>query len=154
MSRRAVVWSLALFTTLFCLFILAGRGSAQPGELTCLNPRVVDGDSINCSNLGRIRLLGIDAPDRMSSSPCRGGYGNHVCSDEGARRAKLSLQVAMNGRVTVSPVTRDRYGRMLAMVSSGGRDLSCWQISQGAARYIASYDNGRRVATSCPSYTR
>jgi endonuclease YncB( thermonuclease family) len=141
--------SFALFAILFCLFVLTGRASAQPSELVCLIARVVDGDSIHCRNLGRIRLLGIDAPDRMSSSPRRGGYGNHVCSDEGARRSKVSLQVAMTGRVTVRPVTRDRYGRMVATVRAGGRDLSCWQIGQGVARYISSYDSGGRVARIC-----
>jgi endonuclease YncB( thermonuclease family) len=148
-ARRLIALNAALFAALFCVFVIAGRANAAQGEVTCAAPRVVDGDSINCSNLGRVRLLGIDAPDRMSSSPCRGGYGNHVCDDEGSRRAKQSLAVAMTGRVTVQPVTRDRYGRMIAMVSAGGRDLSCWQINQGVARYIPSYDNGRRVARQC-----
>jgi micrococcal nuclease len=118
--------------------------------LACLAAVALDGDSIRCSNLGQVRLLAIDAADYRNSRPCKGGFGDHVCDDDAARAAKASLKRALAvGPVRVEPVTRDRYGRMVALASAGGRDLSCWQLAAGHARYIARYDNGRRVARLC-----
>ena len=118
--------------------------------LLCLAPIVIDGDSIRCRNIGEVRLLGVDAPDYRRSRPCVGGFGDHVCDDRGALRAKSSLRQAVRrGPVNVVPVTRDRYGRTVAMVSASGADLSCHQLRAGVVRYIARYDNGRRIARSC-----
>ncbi len=122
----------------------------MPAVLICLAATVIDGDSIRCSNLGQVRLLGIDTADYRSSRPCREGFGDHVCDDRQARAAKASLKRAIGmGPVRVRPVTRDRYGRTVALVSAAGVDLSCWQIRHGGARYIVRYDNGGRVAASC-----
>ena len=123
----------------------------MPALLLCLAAVAIDGDSIRCSNLGQVRLLAIDSADYRSSRPCRQGFGNHVCDDGQARAGKASLKAALRlGPVRVDPVTRDRYGRTVALVTAGGHDLSCWQLRQGVARYIARYDNGRRVARLCP----
>ena len=122
----------------------------MPALLLCLSAAVIDGDSIRCSNLGQVRLLGIDSADYRSSRPCREQFGDHVCNDSQARAAKASLKAALRlGPVRVEPVTRDRYGRTVALVSAGGTDLSCWQLRRGLARYIVRYDNGGRVAKAC-----
>jgi micrococcal nuclease len=135
----------------------------MPALLLCIAATVIDGDSLRCRAVRaeaawgvaedgpvEVRLLAIDAPDRRSSRPCRGGYGDHVCNEAGARRASASLRRALSlGPVRLDPVTRDRYGRMVAMASAGGVDLSCYQLRAGVARYIARYDNGRRVARTC-----
>ena len=118
--------------------------------IICEAPVVIDGDSIQCRNLGQVRLLGIDAPDRRSARPCQGGYGDHVCDDRAAAAAKQSLRAGLRlGPVRVEQVGRDRYGRMLAMVTAGGRDMACWQLERGAVRYIVRYDNGGRVRRAC-----
>jgi micrococcal nuclease len=118
--------------------------------LTCIAAYAIDGDSMRCRNLGEIRLLAIDAPDRTSSRPCKEHFGDHVCDDAGAKTAKVSLrQALLMGPVTVEPVGRDRYGRMLALVKAGGADLSCYQLHAGVARYIVRYDNGHRLARIC-----
>lgn len=122
----------------------------MPLALLCIAAVVIDGDSLRCRNLGEIRLLAIDAPDRTSSRPCREHFGDHRCDDAGAKAAKVSLREAMAlGPVRVEPVTRDRYGRTVALVTAGGHDLSCWQLARGQARYIVRYDNGGRVAKLC-----
>jgi endonuclease YncB( thermonuclease family) len=122
----------------------------MPALLLCLAAVAMDGDSIRCSNLGQVRLLGIDSADYRSSPPCRGNYADHVCDDDQARAAKASLKQALKlGPVRVDPVTRDRFGRTVALVSAGGTDLSCLQLRHGVARYIVKYDNGRRVARAC-----
>jgi micrococcal nuclease len=123
--------------------------------IVCEAPQVIDGDSIRCANIGQVRLLGIDAPDYRESRPCREGFGDHVCDDDGARAARESLRWALRfGSVRVQPVTRDRYRRLIATVSAGGRDLSCWQLRQRTARYIVKYDNSGRIRSACPALTR
>jgi endonuclease YncB( thermonuclease family) len=118
--------------------------------LLCLAATVIDGDSIRCRNLGEVRLLGIDTADYRSSRPCRGNYGDHVCNDNQARAAKVSLRTALvRGTVRVMPVSRDRYGRMIAVVTVGTTNLSCFQIRRGVARYIGRYDNGGMIAKDC-----
>jgi micrococcal nuclease len=120
--------------------------------IACLSAWVIDGDSLRCAGLGQVRLLGIDAPDYRGSPPCRGHYGDHVCDDRGANAAKQSLIAAVRphrGAVRIEPVGPDRYGRTLAIAWAGATNLNCWQISHGAARYIAAYDDGRRIARAC-----
>ena len=120
--------------------------------IICAAAWVLDGDSIRCSNVGEIRLLGIDTPDYRDSPPCRGHYGDHVCDDQAAKAAKQSLIAIVSrsrGAVRLEPVTHDRYGRTVAEVWVGGVDLSCYQLRAGVARYIVKYDNGRRIARAC-----
>jgi len=120
--------------------------------LLCAAAWVIDGDSIRCSNVGEIRLLGIDTPDYRGSPPCRGHYGDHVCDDQKAETAKLSLiQIVRSNRnaVRIEAVTHDRYGRTVAEVWAGYVELSCYQLRAGVARYIVKYDNGGRVARAC-----
>jgi len=127
----------------------------MPAMIVCEAPAVIDGDGVRCRGLGEVRLLGIDAPDRRSARPCRGQYGNHVCDDRAAAASKASLRAGLRlGPVRLQPVKRDRYGRLIATASAGGTDLSCWQLRQGSARYIVRYDDGRRVARTCPAQAR
>jgi endonuclease YncB( thermonuclease family) len=51
--------------------------------IVCIAPAVIDGDSLRCHQIGQVRLLSIDAPDYRRSRPCREGFGDHVCSDDG-----------------------------------------------------------------------
>ena len=126
---------------------------ARPRWESCLDPWVIDGDSIRCSNLGEIRLLGIDAPDYRDSPPCVGHYGNHICDDAAAKAAKQALiRLKLQMRYVqwqALPITRDRYGRLVAEVRVGSIDLSCFQLANGSARYISEYDNGGGIARSC-----
>jgi endonuclease YncB( thermonuclease family) len=111
---------------------------------------VIDGDGVRCSNIGEVRLLGIDAPDYSSSRPCQGGYGDHVCDDRAAAAAKAGLRAGLHlGPVRVEPAGRDPYRRMLGIVTAGGVNLNCRQLASGAARYIGRYDRDGRVAAAC-----
>jgi len=55
------------------------------------------------------------------------------------------------GTLTVDRVGEDRYGRTLARVAGSKGDLSCWQLKAKQAIYRADWDNGFRVAQTCPS---
>lgn len=118
--------------------------------IACEAPAVMDGDSLRCRNIGPVRLLGVDAPDYRNSRPCRERFGDHVCSDAGARRAKASLRQGLRlGPVRLLPAGRDRYRRLLAVAYAGGTNLNCLQLRAGRVRYIARYDSNRIVSRAC-----
>lgn len=106
--------------------------------------RVTDGDTIRCGD-ERIRLLAIDAPELPGH--CRPGRkcapGDPVASTE-------SLRAAMVGTLRIDRVGTDHYGRTLATVVSDRGDLSCWQLSRGQVIYRRDWDDGGRVAATCP----
>lgn len=105
---------------------------------------VIDGDTLRCDQIGRVRLLGIDAPELPGH--CRKG---RVCAPGDPEASKRSLERMLRREVTIVPVTRDRYGRTVAQVYAGGRNLACEQIRAGRAVYVAKWDNGGRLAKEC-----
>lgn len=112
--------------------------------LTCA-PVATDGDTIRCGH-ERIRLLGIDAPEMPGH--CRRG---RVCvtGDPYASRANM-IRLLQARPLTIRRFGADRYGRTLAMISAGGQDISCAQIKQRAAVYVARWDNDKALAKACP----
>ena len=107
--------------------------------LTCA---VTDGDTLRCGD-ERIRLLGIDAPEIHG---CRQG---RVCVRGDGNASKRSLEAMMGGPVSVQRVGQDRYGRTLAQVYVGGRNVACEQIRRGQAQYVGKWDNGGLLAADC-----
>ncbi|WP_232307435.1 thermonuclease family protein [Sphingobium chungbukense] len=103
---------------------------------------VVDGDTLRIDG-ERIRLLGIDAPEIHG---CRQG---RVCVPGDGNASKRSLEAMMGGAVSVQRVGQDRYGRTLAQVYVGSRNVACEQIRRGQAVYVEKWDNGRRLAADC-----
>ncbi len=103
----------------------------------------INGDTLRCGQ-ERIRLLGIDAPEMPGH--CRRGR-RCVPGDPVASRRHLTA--GLRGRATITRVGSDRYGRTVALVSVAGKDLSCRQLAAGLARYVARWDDGRRLAASC-----
>jgi micrococcal nuclease len=111
-----------------------------------------DGDTIRCasrpggSRSTRVRLLGIDAPELTGH--CRRG---RICAPGDPIASRSSLARAMAGRTIVATQIfgTDRYGRLLALVSAGGSDLSCWQLRQRQAIYKPRWDNRAALRRSC-----
>ncbi|MFK4794689.1 thermonuclease family protein [Sphingobium sp. ZW T5_29] len=103
---------------------------------------VVDGDTLRIDG-ERIRLLGIDAPEIHGCRPGR------VCVPGDGNASKRSLQGMMGGRISVQRVGQDRYGRTLAQVYVGERNVACEQLRRGQAQYVAKWDNGGRLAKEC-----
>ncbi|NIJ16492.1 thermonuclease family protein [Sphingobium vermicomposti] len=104
---------------------------------------VVDGDTIRIDG-ERIRLLGIDAPEMHG---CRQG---RVCVPGDGQASKRNLEAMMGGEISVQRVGQDRYGRTLAQVYVGGRNVACEQLRRGQAVYVAKWDTGGRLARECP----
>lgn len=99
-------------------------GSTQTGTVS----RIVDGDTLDVSGVGRIRVIGIDAPER---------------GECGYESATAAISVLVLGReVTLVPGAvddADRYGRLLRYVDVGDRDAGLALIEDGWA--IARYDS-------------
>lgn len=106
---------------------------------------VTDGDTIRCGD-ERIRLLGIDAPELPGH--CRAGRD---CAPGDPSAARESLRDAMIGDLHIVRVGEDRYGRTLATVRGDKGDVSCWQLQHAHAIYKPTWDNGGRVALTCPT---
>jgi micrococcal nuclease len=120
--------------------------TANPPSKTAEIVRVVDGDTLIVDDGGeevdRVRLLGIDTPESVKPG---------TPPECGSKRASASLaELAPRGsrvRLTTdgdSGDVRDDYGRLLAFVAVGGRDLGLVQIRRGWADVYAYRD--RRFA--------
>lgn len=103
---------------------------------------VTDGDTLRIDG-ERIRLLGIDAPEIHG---CRQG---RVCVPGDGQASKRSLEGMMGGKISVQRVGTDRYGRTLAQVYVGGRNVACEQLRRGQAVYKRAWDNGGLLAKEC-----
>lgn len=117
-------------------------------SMTLSGCTATDGDTIRCG-AERIRLLGIDAPELPGH--CRTG---RICALGDPWRSKANITILLRrAPLTIRRLGRDRYGRTLAAVSAGGRDLSCEQLRAGLATYRPDWDNARTIARTCPSIT-
>lgn len=81
--------------------------------------RVVDGDTLDVQGIGRIRIHGIDAPEKNQP------YGQAA--------AECLARLVASRSVTVTPVTRDVYGRTVARIAAGEIDVGRSLVSLGCA---------------------
>ncbi len=102
---------------------------AYADTLTGKVVKVADGDSItvleNTNTQHRIRLQGIDAPERKQP------FGN-------ASKKHLTSLVA-GKTVTVKWDKRDRYGRIVGFVIADGQDVNLVQVKAGMAWFYRYY---------------
>ena len=97
--------------------------------------RVIDGDTMDVRGT-RIRLFGIDAPEREQT--CRDGSRRWACGQRATR--------ALHDRIGNRPVRceeRDREQRIVAVCRAGTDELNRWMVLEGWAlayrRYSLSY---------------
>lgn len=115
-----------------CVVAATFSGRTKPSDAarsTSTDVRVVDGDSLRIGDRN-IRLVGIDAPERAQT--CRDGRNREwACGT--AATARLTELIA-RGPVTCTPKGHDRYGRTLAVCSSGAiTDLGQALVREGYA---------------------
>ncbi len=115
--------------------VSGGRASEIPASITG-TPLVLDGDTIDFDGL-RVRLFGIDAPER--DQLCERADGSRYACGQAAREA---LSTALAG-MTVSCTRRDvdPYGRMVAVCRTRDGDLGAILVERGLALAYRHYSN-------------
>lgn len=105
--------------------------------MTCTVTSVLDGDTLvaRCpAEVVRVRLAEVDAPEK------RQPYGR--------RSAAHLRRLCLNQSATVTPTTRDRYGRTVARVVCAGQDASAEQVRSGYAWAYTRYLTDASIAES------
>lgn len=106
-----------------CLLFISVAAMSTPiaeakAQIIYGNPSAVDGDTLDFGG-GRVRLFGIDAPERNQT--CQRASGAWEC---GADATALLASLINGQRVQCEQRDTDRYGRPVAVCSAGGIDLS------------------------------
>ncbi len=102
--------------------------ASAPATSSGVVTNVVDGDTLDVAGFGRIRIIGIDTPERGA------------CGYESATLALAAM--VLDKRVELVPGAADdadRYGRLLRYVDVGGTDAGLRLIEEGWA--VARYDS-------------
>ena len=110
------------------------RGPVLPaGAHTATIERVVDGDTVELSGVGKARLIGIDTPEVYGGAEC---YGR-----EASAYAKRQLE-GETVSYTVGRDERDRYGRVLVYVwLADGRSFNALLVARGYAQPLTIQPN-------------
>lgn len=105
-------------------------GPSHPVRATygCNVARILDGDTIECTPAGRIRLIGMDAPE-LSQAP----FGV-----EAAETLATFLPPGSDVLLEQDVEARDKYGRLLAYVWHDGT-LVNWRMIRGGAAVLLTY---------------
>ena len=90
---------------------------------TCLVSRISDGDTIECQTVGKVRLIGIDAPE--SDQPPHGAAATRSLE----RLIPIGSRIALERDVN----PRDQYGRVLAYLWYEGQLVNWWMVREGWA---------------------
>jgi len=112
------------------VFLAAGCGSPgmDDGEVAGVVTEVIDGDTLEVEGVGRVRLIGVDTPERGE------------CGFDAASQALADL---VEGRsVVLLPGAADdvdRYDRLLRYVEVDGDDAGLSLIESGLA--VSRYDS-------------
>jgi micrococcal nuclease len=114
-----------------------GSGSAQPAGSPA-SPRATrsatvtkntDGDTLRLSEIGRVRLIGVDTPEVYGGAEC---YGREASA---FMERVAPPGTAVRYRLGIEP--RDRYGRALAYVwLRDGRFLNLMLVEEGYAQVL------------------
>lgn len=103
------------------------RATSEPRPRSFLVVRAVDGDTLELGNGQRVRVIGIDTPERGE------------CDYDTATRAMAGLVVGEGVTLTRVDEDTDRYGRLLRYVDVAGMDAGFQMIRRGLAN--ARYDS-------------
>jgi micrococcal nuclease len=100
--------------------------------VVALVTRVIDGDTLDAAGVGRVRLLGIDAPE------IGGAFERPAPFAIEAREALQSLVLHRWARFECDGDRVDAYGRRLAYVLLGsGESVNATLVRDGLARVLA-----------------
>jgi len=124
------------------------RGGSIPATASG-TPLVLDGDTIDLNGL-RVRLFGIDAPER--DQLCERADGSRYGCGQVAREMLVGLIAGAPVQCTKKDV--DPYGRMVGVCRGAEADLSAAMVENGGAiayrhysmDYVGQEDRARRLS--------
>ncbi len=116
-----------LALTAIAALSLAAPAAAQETLIVCTSPGVIDGDTFRCDGALRIRLWGIDAPERHAP---------------GGPAATKALARLTTGKTLVCRRKGKSYERVVAQCWIGPRDLAAELVRQGHAADLPKYSRG------------
>jgi micrococcal nuclease len=133
------------------LLLLALATGATAGELRGRVQWIYDGDTIEVAGAGKVRLLGIDTPEKESAERDRTfrRLGANVKALRQTAREAMRFNIAVakgqTVRLTFDRELHDRYGRTLAYVTlPDGRMLNRLLLEQGDAVVYRRFDFARK----------
>ncbi len=94
----------------------------------CTITRIADGDSVDCADLGRIRLIGIDAPE-LNQPP----FGN-----QSASALRKLMPVGSRVLIEAGVERTDRFGRLLGHIWLDSV-LVNWRMVSGGWAVLLTY---------------
>ncbi len=134
MAARRTIGALLALACLLSLPSCRGPARSAPFEAKVVG--VSDGDTITVldgTTRVRVRLNGIDCPERGQAF--------------GARAKQLTSELAFGKTVTLRPLGKDRYGRVLGeVVLPDGRVLNEELVAAGMAWHYTRYSNDATLA--------
>jgi micrococcal nuclease len=157
-TRLAVLAALVVAAV---AFLVQGRDAAPAPGGDAVVQRVVDGDTVVLSGVGKARLIGIDTPEVYGRVECYGPAASAYT------KRLLPQRAAVRYRLGVEP--RDRYGRALVYLwTADGRFVNAQLAREGYATQLTIAPNveyasrlralvreareaGRGLWRSCPS---
>ncbi len=108
------------------------EGGHRCGPTEALVTAVIDGDTIEIDTGDRIRYLLVDTPELSSSE----------CFSQEASDANTDLVLGETVRLEYDTECQDQYGRLLAYVSVGDREINSLLVLRGYACVLYISPNG------------
>jgi micrococcal nuclease len=137
-ATRLVIALLALAAVAGASGVLDGGEPDGGSRREATVARVVDGDTVVLSGVGKSRLIGIDTPEVFGTAECFGREASAF-----AKRLLAGRRV----RYAAGAEPRDRYGRALVYLwLADGRFVNELLVSRGFARTLAIAPNVRYAA--------
>lgn len=101
----------------------------------CAVTSVHDGDTIRCGS-EKVRVANIDAPELSDSPKCKDRRASYAWCDFGAGiQSRDALRSFLSrGKVLITRLGTDPYGRTLATLTVNGVDAGEYLISRGLAK--------------------
>ncbi len=122
-DRLSVMLRPVLLTIAVASCAPASPHAQVPARTACIVAAVPDGDTLRCRDGRRVRLIGIDAPER--------GQGEAYAPARDRLRALAPRDGTVELELDVSP--RDQYGRTLAWVWRGDTLVNERMVREGWA---------------------
>ncbi len=134
--RRVWLWLLAALGLIIAAYLGTPetRLANGSGPIAGAVDRVIDGDTIDLAGQ-RIRLAGIDAPERHQTCGAANG-ARWPCGD--TARIRLT-ELVRRQMINCQPQTYDRYGRLVARCEMVTNDLAGQLVREGLALATEGY---------------